>query len=110
MENVHNRVRICKNRHHATTKTEYQIFKLQQEVRLYKEIEEVDPVLHVRLGLVELRETTTKDNTLRELTKLIHQGWPEFNHNVLFSVRAFLPYTDELVVDIEILFSYPKIV
>ena len=30
-----------------TFKTEYQIFQLQQEVQLYKEIEEVDPALHV---------------------------------------------------------------
>ena len=33
-----------------TNTTEYQIFQLQQEARLYKEIEEVDPALHVRLS------------------------------------------------------------
>jgi len=96
-----------------TSKTEYQIFQLQQEHRLYKEIEEVDPALHVRLsenGLAKLREATTKDNTLSELSKFIHQGWPEFKHNVPLSVRAFWPYRDELVVDRNIVFKGTKVV
>ena len=33
-----------------TNTTEYQIFQLQQEARSYKEIEEVDLALHVRLS------------------------------------------------------------
>ena len=94
-------------------KTEYQIFQLQPEVQLYKEIEEVNPALHVRLsedGLAKLRETTTKDNTLSELAKLIHQGWPESKINVPLSIRAFWPYGDELVVDRNIVFKGTKVV
>lgn len=94
-------------------KTEYQIFQLQQEERLYKEIEEVDPALHVRLsenGLAKLREATTKDDTLSELTKLIQHGWPDVKHNAPLSVRAFWPYRDELVVDRNIVFKGTKVV
>jgi len=43
-------------------KTKYQIFQLQQEDRLYKDIEELDPALHVRLsenGLAKLQLRTT---------------------------------------------------
>jgi len=49
------------------------VLKLQQEA---KEINEVDPALHVRLGengLAKLREATAKDDTLGELTKVIQQ-------------------------------------
>jgi len=47
-------------------KTEYQIFQLQQEEKLYKETEKVDPAFHVRLNensLAKLREATTKNRT-----------------------------------------------
>ena len=62
------------------TKTEYQIFQLQQEVRLYKEIEEVDPTLHVRLSEQSSEKLYNYKKTT--LSKL-HQDWPEFKHNVL---------------------------
>ena len=54
-----------KNRHKQIYATEYQIFQLQQEARLYKEIKGVDPALHVRVsenGLAKLREVTAKDD------------------------------------------------
>jgi len=58
-------------------KTDYQIFQLNQEVKLYKEIEEVNPTKHVQLsenGLASLREATLKDETLGTLATVIHQG------------------------------------
>jgi len=94
-------------------KTEYQIFQLRQEARLYKEIEEIDPALHVRLsenGLARLREATAKDSTLSELDTVIHQGWPDLKQNVPLSIRAFWPYRDELVVDGKIIFKGTKVV
>jgi len=56
---------------------------------LYKDIEDINPAMHVRLsksGLASLREATAKDNTLSELTKVIRQRWPEFKHNVPLSI------------------------
>ena len=55
-------------------KTDHQIFQLNQEAKLYKEIEEIDPAKHVRLsenGLASLRKATLKDETLSKLTKVI---------------------------------------
>ena len=60
-----------------THRADYEIVQLHQENRLYKEIEENDPAKHVRLsdnGLTTLREVTLKDDTLKELTKVIHNG------------------------------------
>ena len=79
----------CKNRHKQIYATEYQIFQLKQEARLYKEIKGVDPALHARLSENKLREVTAKDDTLNELTKVIQQGWPELRHKVLLFLRVF---------------------
>ena len=57
---------------HSTSKSDYQLFQLSQEV--YKEIEETDPAKHVHLsvqGLANLREATRQDDTLSELSKII---------------------------------------
>ena len=96
-----------------TSVSNYQIFQLHQEARLYKEIEDIDAAMHVRLserGLARLREATVEDNTLRELTKVTRQGWPELKHDVPLSIRAFWPYRDELVVNGNIVFKGTKVV
>ena len=95
-----------------TRKTDYQIFQLNQEAKLYKEIEEIDPAKHVHLsenGLTSLREATLKDETLSKLAGLIHQEWPELKQNVPLSIRTFWPYRDELVVDTSILFKGTRV-
>ena len=80
---------------------------------MYKEIEEIDPVKHVRLsvqGLANLREATNQDDTLKELIKPIRQGWPELKQKVLLSMRAFWPFRDELLIDNSIIFKGTKVV
>ena len=97
----------------STSNTDYQLFQLSQEAQVYKEIEEIDPAKHVRLsvqGLANLREATSQDDTLTELTKVIRQGWPDLKQKVPSSIRAFWPFRDELVVDNRIIFKGTKVV
>jgi len=93
-------------------KTDYQIFRLQQQSKLYKEIEELDPASHVRIsenGLASLKEETIKDDSLSELKRIIHQGWLDLKQKPPLSIRAFWPNRDELVEDIEIIFKGTKV-
>ena len=51
--------------------------ELHQENRVYKEISETDPAKYVRLGenrLTNFRKVL-KDDTPKELTKVIHKIW-----------------------------------
>ena len=92
---------------------DYQLFQMSQEMRVYKEIEEIDPAKHARLsaqGLETIREATIQDDTLKELATTIQQGWPDLKKNVPMSIRAFWPYRDELVVDNNIVFKGTKVV
>ena len=92
---------------------DYQIFQVLQENRLFKEIEDIDPAKHVRLsekGLTELREATRNDNTLKDLAKVIHRGWPELKQDIQPSIRTYWPYRDELIADNNIIFKESKIV
>ena len=80
---------------------------------MYKEIEEIDSAKHVWLsvqGLANLREATSQDDTLTELTNVIRQGWPDLKQKVPLSIRAFWPFRDELVVDNRIIFKGTKVV
>ena len=47
----------------AANKTEYQIFQLHQESRLYKEIEEIDPAMHVLLSENGLYSKAQRSNS-----------------------------------------------
>ena len=92
---------------------DYQIFQVLQENRLFKEIEDIDPAKHVRLsekGLTELREATRNDNTLKDLAKAIHRGWPELKQDIQPSIRTYWPYRDELIADNNIIFKGSKVV
>ena len=92
---------------------DYQIFQVLQENRLFKEIEDIDPAKHVRLsekGLTELREATRNDNTLKDLAKVIHRGWPELKQDIQPSIRTYWPYRDELIADNNIIFKGSKVV
>ena len=89
------------------------VFQLLQENRLYKEVEETEPAKYVRLsenGLDNLREATLKDDTLKELIKAIHNGWPELKQDLQPSIRTYWPYRDDLVADNNIIFKGTKIV
>ena len=58
---------------------------MHQENRFLKEIEGIEPAKHVRLSEKELetiREASRNDDTLMELAKVIHQGWPDHKRNV----------------------------
>ena len=70
--------------------------------KMYIELEETDPAKHVRLsenGLVNLRQATLKDDTLTELTKVIHNGWPKLKQDIQPSIRTYWPYRDKLVAN-----------
>ena len=77
-------------------KTDYQIFQLNQEAKLYKE---VNPAKHVRLSenrLASVREARMK------LSTVIHQ---EFKQTIQLFIRMFWSYRDELVVDPSIIYK-----
>jgi len=104
--------RACLHEQSPVYKTNYQIFWLQQESKLYKEIEEIDLASHVRIsenGLASLREETVKDDSLSELWRVIRQGWPNLKQKLPLTIRAFWPYRDELVEDNEIIFKGTKV-
>ena len=61
-------------------------------------------------GLATLREATLKDDTLKELIKVIHNGWPELKQDLQPSIRTYWPYRDELVADNNIIFKGTKAV
>ena len=77
--------------HTQLPREDYQTFQVHRENRLFKETEDIEPAKHVRLsekGLSTLREATRNNNTLTELAKVIHQGWPEHKQDVQPSIRT----------------------
>ena len=93
--------------------SDYQIFNLKQEAKLYKEIQDIDPAEHVRVserGLAKIRAATQKDPTLQEVAKTIHQGWPESKQDVPLLIRAFWPFRDELTEHDKIIYKGTKII
>jgi len=71
---------ICNNSHQQIKLST----QLHQETWLYKKIEAIDPAMHVPLT----KQASEKQQPRTELTKVIHQGWPELKHNILLSSQA----------------------
>ena len=95
--------------------SEYQIFNLSQENKLYKEIQDIDPAEHVRVsegGLVKIRAATEQDAMLQELAATIHQGWPESKTDAPLTIRAYWPFRDELTEHDKLIYkdknNYPQ--
>jgi len=89
--------------------SDFQIFCLQQEARLYKDIEEVDPAQHVRQskkGLDSLKVATAKDETLLQLASTILHGWPNNKQDIPVNIRA---YRDELTTQDSIIYKGTKV-
>jgi len=73
----------------------YQIFYIRQEAKLYKEIEDIDPAEYVRVsegGIAKIRAATQQDTTFKKLSTTILQGWPELKKDVPLSIRAYWPF------------------
>jgi len=66
---------------------------------VYKEIEETNPPKHVKLSE---RKAILRDATLREITKVIYNGWLE---DIQPSIKTYWPNRDELIPDNENLLS-----
>ena len=93
--------------------SDYQIFNLKQEAKLYKEIQDIDPAEHVRVserGLAKIRAATQQDPMLQEVAKTIHQGWPESKQDVPLLIRAFWPFRDEPTEHDKIIYKGTKII
>ena len=93
--------------------SEYQIFNLSQENKLYKEIQDIDPAEHVRVsegGLVKIRAATEQDAMLQELAATIRQGWPESKTDAPLTIRAYWPFRDELTEHDKLIYKGTKII
>ena len=93
--------------------SEYQIFNLSQENKLYKEIQDIDPAEHVRVsegGLVKIRIATQEDTMLQVLAATIRQGWPDSKTEVPSTIKAYWPFRDELTEHDKIIYQGTKII
>jgi len=70
---------------------DFQIFSLRQETRLHKDIEEINPVQHVRFskkGLDSLKAATAQDEMLQQLMSTILHGWPDNKQDTPLNIRT----------------------
>ena len=92
--------------------SDFQIFSLRQEIKLYKDIEEIDPAQHVRLskkGLDSLKAATAQDEILQQLTSTILRGWPDNKRDTPLNIRTYWPYRDELTTHDSIIYKGTKV-
>ena len=93
--------------------TQYHIFHLQQEDQLFKGIEAIDQIEHVRISdstQQEVRQHTQADDTLQTLLNTILTGWPAKKDEVPVGIRTYWGYRDEITAQNGILFKGPCVI
>ena len=91
--------------------TQYDIFQLQQEDQIFKDIEGINQIAHVRISDTtqqEVRKHTHADETLQTLLTTILTGWPAKKDEVPVCIRAYWGYRDEITAQNGILFKGPR--
>lgn len=89
------------------------IFNLNQEAKLHKEIQDIDPAEQVRVskwGLAKIRAATQQDPMLQLVATTVHQGWLESKMDVPMEIRAFWLFRDELTEHDKIIYKGTKII
>ena len=90
----------------------YDIFAVNGENELMKDIEEVDPNVYHNVmdkSLKKVAEATAEDDNLLTLSTLIMFGWPSDKTQVPFNVRDYWPYRDELSVQDGIIYRGTRV-
>ena len=80
---------------------EYDIFAVNEEEQLMKDIEEIDPKVYHNVTdetLKRVAKATSEDENLLTLATMITYGWPADKLQVPFNVREYWPYRDELSI------------
>ena len=92
---------------------EYDIFQLQQEDQIFKDIEGINQIAHVRISNTtqqEVRKHTHADDTLQTLLTTILTGWPVKKDEVQVCIRAYWGYRDKITAQNGILFKGSRVI
>ena len=58
----------------------YQIFKMEEEDKLFEEIEQINPVEYIRLSDAtgqQIKKVTQGDTQMQSLMRMVLSGWPD---------------------------------
>ena len=78
--------------HTPQAEEDFEIFKLQQEDQLFKEIEQISQIQHLDIQQstqTQIRQATSKDSTMQTLAEIIQRGWPDTRGEVPISTRGY---------------------
>ena len=90
---------ISHKNHQAPAEKEYEIFKLNQEFLLYKDIEPINQAqYHCIHGSTQLwvKQAMVEDPTMQTLAAVVQKGWPDTCNDVPNNIRSYWGYRYEL--------------
>ena len=93
---------------------DYDIFAVNDEEKLMKDIEEIDPNIYHNVTDGTLKKVaeatcTSEDENLLTLAAMIMYGWPSDKLQVPFNVRDYWPYRDELSIQDGIIYRGTRV-
>ena len=84
-----------------TAAPDYQIFKMEEEDKLFKEIEQINPLEYIRLSGAtgqQIKKETQGDTQLQSLMRMVLSGWPDSRCTVAEGIREYYGYREEITV------------
>lgn len=91
----------------------YQLFQLQQEHQLYKDIEQLHQAQYICMQhstQTRVKQAIDKDQTMRTLAKIIYNGWPDSRDAVPVELRVYWGFRDELTLQDGLIFKGTRVV
>ena len=91
----------------------YEIFQLDEELRLEQEIENIDYTLYHNVSditMTKVQKETEVDETLQELMTICHTGWPEDKMEVPENLREYWPFRDEISCQSGVLYRGTRVI
>jgi len=92
---------------------QYQIFQLQAQEQLFKDIEAINQIEHVRISDAtqhEIRMHTRADDTLQTLLTTVLAGWPTKRDMAPECICTYWGYRDEITAQNGILFKGSRVI
>jgi transposase InsO family protein len=78
---------------------DYEIFRVEEELRFYQEVEEITYPIYSNVSdqtMEKIKQSTSRDEALQTMMKMVYEGWPSDKTQIPLICKEYWPYRDEI--------------
>ena len=99
--------------HKCKVQQDFEIFKLQLEDHLFRDIEQISQTQHMHMQKstqTQIKRATINDPTMQTLANIVQKGWPDAREEVPISARGYWTFRDEITLHDGLIFKGNRVI